>query len=74
MASSSERYFHLTQGGETVKRLQNLSGATKVQVATNNAPGSEYRNVFIEGTEEACAKVGFIPHHYLAEEWTLNIR
>ena len=45
------------RGGETIKQLQAESGATKVQVAADNAPGSEYRNVFIEGTEEACKKV-----------------
>jgi hypothetical protein len=37
--------------------LQAQSGATKVQVAANNAPGSEYRNVFIEGSDEAYRKV-----------------
>jgi KH domain len=53
--------FKLTKGkgGETIKRLQAQSGATKVQVAANNAPGSEFRNVFIEGTDEAYRKVRF---------------
>lgn len=49
----------LGKGGETIKRLQAQSGATKVQVAANNAPGSEFRNVFIEGTDEAYRKVRF---------------
>ena len=39
--------------------MQAQSGATKVQVAANNAPGSEYRNVFIEGSDEAYRKVRF---------------
>lgn len=45
------------KGGENIKRLQAQSGATKVQVAANNAPGSDYRNVFIEGSDEAFRKV-----------------
>ena len=45
------------KGGETIRRLQAQSGATKVQVAADNAPGSEFRNVFIEGSNEACMKV-----------------
>jgi len=43
--------------GETIRRLQIESGATKVQVAADNKPGAEFRNVFVEGTEDACESV-----------------
>lgn len=43
--------------GETIRRLQLESGAQKVQVAADNKPGSDFRNVFVEGNEDACEKV-----------------
>jgi transcription antitermination factor NusA-like protein len=43
--------------GETIRRLQVESGATKVQVAADNKAGAEFRNVFVEGTDEACERV-----------------
>jgi far upstream element-binding protein len=43
--------------GETIRRLQVESGAAKVQVAADNKPGAEFRNVFVESTEDACQKV-----------------
>jgi len=45
------------RGGDTIKDLQRKSGATRVQVAADTAPGSQYRNVFVEGSDEACQKV-----------------
>eukprot|EP01016_Furgasonia_blochmanni_P003407 TRINITY_DN1133_c0_g1_i6.p1 TRINITY_DN1133_c0_g1~~TRINITY_DN1133_c0_g1_i6.p1 ORF type:complete len:761 (+),score=95.99 TRINITY_DN1133_c0_g1_i6:1-2283(+) len=41
------------KGGETIKQLQASSGAKKVQVAADSAPGSNTRNVFVEGDKEA---------------------
>ena len=37
------------KGGETIKKLQDESGAKKVQVAADSAKGSGVRNVFVEG-------------------------
>ncbi len=37
------------KGGETIRRLQAESGAKEVQVAADSAPGSNCRNVFVEG-------------------------
>jgi KH domain len=50
--------------GETIRHLQEASGAFKVQVAADNAPGSEYRNVFVEGSDEACQKVNNADLYY----------
>jgi len=33
--------------------LQDKSGATRVQVALENIPGSDMRNVFVEGDNES---------------------
>ncbi len=41
------------KGGETVRRLQDDSGAKKVQVAADTAPGSNSRNIFVEGDRQA---------------------
>jgi len=45
------------KGGETIKRLQDESGAKKVQVAADSAKGSSCRNVFVEGDKTAYFKV-----------------
>lgn len=45
------------KGGETIKMLQERSGARRVQVALENAEGSDYRNVFVEGTHDQVAIV-----------------
>ncbi len=39
--------------GETIQMLKEKSGCRNVQVATDSAPGSSTRNVFIEGDPEA---------------------
>jgi hypothetical protein len=39
--------------GETIMMLKEKSGCRNVQVATDSAPGSSTRNVFIEGDSEA---------------------
>jgi hypothetical protein len=39
--------------GETIMMLKEKSGCRNVQVATDSAPGSSTRNVFIEGDPEA---------------------
>src|SRR3990167_407210 len=43
--------------GETIKKLQAQSGATKIQAAPESSDGNEYRNVYIDGSDEACATV-----------------
>ncbi len=45
------------KGGETIKKLQDESGAKKVQVAADSAKGSNCRNVFVEGDKTAYFKV-----------------
>ena len=47
------------KGGETIKMLQVQSGARKVQVAADSAPGSNCRNVFVEGEKDSIDKVIF---------------
>lgn len=37
------------KGGETIKMLQEKSGARKVQVSKENEPGTQLRNVYIKG-------------------------
>ncbi|KRX05233.1 hypothetical protein PPERSA_06867 [Pseudocohnilembus persalinus] len=39
--------------GETIRQLQERSGASRVQVAIENKEGSEMRNVFVEGSKES---------------------
>ena len=43
--------------GETIKNLQAKSGATKIQAAPESSDGSDYRSVYIDGSEEACMTV-----------------
>jgi len=45
------------KGGDTIKQLQQQSGATKVQVAMESEPGSNYRNLFVEGEGRAYERV-----------------
>jgi far upstream element-binding protein len=42
--------------GQTLKMIEQKSGAHKVLVATSSAPGIDTRNVFVEGDEAAVAK------------------
>ena len=41
------------KGGETIKMLQDRSGARRVQVALENTDGCEMRNVFVEGNSNS---------------------
>lgn len=43
--------------GETIKLIAKRSGAIKVQVATCSAPGSNSRNIFVEGDFDAVERV-----------------
>jgi hypothetical protein len=43
--------------GETIKQIAKRSGAIKVQVATCSAPGSNSRNIFVEGDYDAVERV-----------------
>jgi len=45
------------KGGETIKMLQTNSGARRVQVAVDSAPGSGVRNLFVEGDRESYDRV-----------------
>ena len=60
------------KGGETIKHLQTESGAKKVQVAADSAPGSNVRNVFVEGDRESYERVKRMLHEVVEQQQKLK--
>lgn len=47
----------LGKGGDTLKEIQYTSGAERVELSTVVTPGTNSRNVYVDGTYEAYMKV-----------------
>ena len=45
------------KGGQTIRMLQERTGARRVQVALENTPGTDHRNVFVEGQPDSVEQV-----------------
>lgn len=50
-------YMVLGKGGETLQDIQYSSGAQRVELSSLVTPGTNSRNVYVEGTYDAYTKV-----------------
>eukprot|EP01016_Furgasonia_blochmanni_P001106 TRINITY_DN10404_c0_g1_i11.p1 TRINITY_DN10404_c0_g1~~TRINITY_DN10404_c0_g1_i11.p1 ORF type:complete len:470 (+),score=110.87 TRINITY_DN10404_c0_g1_i11:911-2320(+) len=61
------------KGGETIKQLHIQSGARKVQVAADSAPGANTRNLFVEGDKESYDRVKRMVQEIVEQQQKLKL-